>query len=192
MKIAIISGESTARPESEKTASENETSLPKQSSSFLLNAWSNIQEDETSPSKIKFKMSSSPENIQNDETPPPIIYRDRNNFIMYRCSHPECDRAFTRPYNLKAHYLSNHTTLRPFSCPDCSLTFVRKNDLKRHERLHSKVRPFSCDKCSYTASRGDALKRHKVSHLPRYWTPEMSSGIDSDIVVSALSILKRV
>ena len=153
-----IAEESTAHPETDKTANDNP--LHKQSSFFLLNAWSNIQQDEPQEYKLSFNFS----NIQENETPSPIMFKDENGSVWYKCNYPDCNRSFTRPFNQRAHYLSNHTTQRPFSCPDCSLKFVRRNDLIRHQRLHSDSRPFSCLKCRYTANRSDALKKHVESH----------------------------
>ena len=127
------------------------------------------------------------ESSLNDNVPAPLVYKDINGALVYKCSYPNCDREFTRPYNSRAHYISTHTTIRPFPCKDCRLKFVRKNDLKRHERLHSNTKPYSCDRCSHTTSRSDAMKRHKSSHVGH----ERNVNCD-EVAAGALMILKSV
>ncbi|KAL1925313.1 uncharacterized protein VTP21DRAFT_196 [Calcarisporiella thermophila] len=49
---------------------------------------------------------------------------------------------------------------RPYRCDQCSQSFHRNHDLKRHRRIHDQIKPFSCTVCSKKFSRRDALKRH--------------------------------
>ncbi|ODH47153.1 hypothetical protein GX48_06748 [Paracoccidioides brasiliensis] len=49
---------------------------------------------------------------------------------------------------------------RPYRCDQCSQSFRRNHDLKRHKRIHLAVKPFPCDHCAKSFSRKDALKRH--------------------------------
>ncbi|KAI8916303.1 hypothetical protein EDD86DRAFT_185636 [Gorgonomyces haynaldii] len=76
------------------------------------------------------------------------------------CPVEECGATFTRPYNLKSHYMQ-HLDMRPFQCKDCEKAFVRMNDLKRHARIHNPHKQFYCQDCNKTFSRKDALKRHQ-------------------------------
>jgi uncharacterized Zn-finger protein len=49
----------------------------------------------------------------------------------------------------------------PFKCDQCSRSFNRNHDLKRHKRIHLAVKPFPCNHCGKNFSRKDALKvRH--------------------------------
>lgn len=51
---------------------------------------------------------------------------------------------------------------RPFSCDQCTQSFNRNHDLKRHKRIHLAVKPFPCSSCDKSFSRKDALKRHRL------------------------------
>ncbi|KAL6605527.1 hypothetical protein U3516DRAFT_556452, partial [Neocallimastix sp. 'constans'] len=81
---------------------------------------------------------------------------------ILKCPEPNCNKVFTRAYNLKSHQLS-HSGVRPFKCKTCQTSFVRKHDLKRHERLHTGVKPYVCSVCHRGFYRSDALSRHEHS-----------------------------
>ncbi|OAX81745.1 hypothetical protein ACJ72_03915 [Emergomyces africanus] len=49
---------------------------------------------------------------------------------------------------------------RPYRCDQCTQSFRRNHDLKRHKRIHLAVKPYPCDHCAKSFSRKDALKRH--------------------------------
>jgi hypothetical protein len=51
---------------------------------------------------------------------------------------------------------------RPFKCDECTQSFNRNHDLKRHKKIHLAVKPFPCTFCEKAFSRKDALKVCKL------------------------------
>ncbi|KAF1982776.1 hypothetical protein K402DRAFT_397299 [Aulographum hederae CBS 113979] len=53
-----------------------------------------------------------------------------------------------------------------FSCPDCSKTFSRECDLRRHHKTHKTLgeRPYKCDICPKTFHWRKDLERHSSTH----------------------------
>lgn len=49
---------------------------------------------------------------------------------------------------------------KPFICTDCTLSFRRSSDLRRHQRAHLPILPHICKMCGKGFARKDALKRH--------------------------------
>ncbi|KAI9031696.1 hypothetical protein CLU79DRAFT_729691 [Phycomyces nitens] len=78
---------------------------------------------------------------------------------MFPCTHPGCNKVFTRLYNLTSH-ARTHTPDRPFPCSKCGRCFARQHDRNRHEKLHWGVKPYACHVCSKAFVRMDALNRH--------------------------------
>ncbi|KAJ3227221.1 Transcription factor IIIA [Clydaea vesicula] len=86
--------------------------------------------------------------------------------ILYKCPKEKCEKLYTERFNLRSHYISDHLSLRPYACSfeDCSMTFVRKHDKNRHEKLHIKDSKTLniCLKCDKTFSRTSTLKHHQT------------------------------
>lgn len=52
--------------------------------------------------------------------------------VGYRCDWPECEFLTCRKYVMVNHINGKHTNQRPFPCPMCSFSFVKRYFLKAH------------------------------------------------------------
>lgn len=59
---------------------------------------------------------------------------------------PQCEKSFLRKSGLIQHQRI-HTGKKPFPCPICGKCFIDKSQLNRHNIVHTKERPFSCPQC---------------------------------------------
>ncbi|KAH9006909.1 hypothetical protein EDB86DRAFT_2868940 [Lactarius hatsudake] len=115
----------------------------------------------------------------------------------YRCYISGCAQLNKRRDHIIVHICS-HVNERPFACCHCHMTFLRRNECKRHEAGHSGLKPFVCRLCPSPAarfSRQDLLTRHaKRAHdmaaqeqrEKRQLTPEVDGSIRKRARVSAL------
>ena len=71
----------------------------------------------------------------------------------------QCGQMFRVWGHYKAHMM-NHESRRPHCCTECSKSFVRLEDLRRHFVTHGDFK-FKCETCEKQFFRAEHLKKHK-------------------------------
>lgn len=82
------------------------------------------------------------------------------------CSH--CQKEFRQAGNLKNHISSYHSNVieNPivFICEHCKKTFLIKERLRLHMRIHTGQKPYNCESCNMRFARMGQLKQHVRTH----------------------------
>lgn len=76
---------------------------------------------------------------------------------------PDCSKSFARRIQLRRH-ASVHMQQRGFSCGICEKWFPTRSALVRHERIHTGERPFQCEVCQKSFAQKEILFRHLMTH----------------------------
>ncbi|KAK3271207.1 hypothetical protein CYMTET_20427 [Cymbomonas tetramitiformis] len=87
--------------------------------------------------------------------------------LLHKCS--ECGRGFSSSTALARHEYE-HTSAKPFACPECTKRFEHLPALMKHKaKTHreSGGMEYSCSKCHKRFSTAANLVRHKIMHQQR-------------------------
>ncbi|XP_046350594.1 zinc finger protein 845-like [Haliotis rufescens] len=82
--------------------------------------------------------------------------------LRYKCD--QCDKRFLKPFRLKAHILSMHSSEKPFACRYCEKSFSSNMNLNRHTRVHTGEKPFLCLLCGKRFRDNSSFSMHRKYH----------------------------
>jgi uncharacterized Zn-finger protein len=82
--------------------------------------------------------------------------------LPHPCIFENCTRSFARKHDLKKHENLMHLGISDFQCDICGLCLGRASNLKTHMRTHTGERSYSCE-CGQSFARSDGLNAHKKS-----------------------------
>ena len=75
----------------------------------------------------------------------------------------ECGKGFTTKQQLSKHE-TVHSDVRPFKCDVCDKWFKTPDNVKRHMIVHNDVKPFSCTTCGKNFKAKQMLRKHMEIH----------------------------
>lgn len=75
----------------------------------------------------------------------------------------KCSASFKSKNNLKRHQLV-HSDLRRFKCNECNFAFKLNSHLKEHMVVHTGIRPYVCQICDTKFARRQELEGHMLIH----------------------------
>jgi len=75
-----------------------------------------------------------------------------------------CSKRFSIKSTHDKHVLAVHTKIRNFACDKCDAKCTSKENLRRHNFIHSDEKPFECQECGKRFRVKEALTRHNLVH----------------------------
>lgn len=98
---------------------------------------------------------------------------------IYKCD--RCGKEFNTNLSLTIHMKIHDAKRKRHACPVCGKTFLRSNNLKRHEYLHTGLRPFACDLCGKCFPTNSERKTHvEHAHFKKPWPKRNRAKENSD------------
>ncbi|XP_030050077.1 zinc finger protein 184-like [Microcaecilia unicolor] len=90
------------------------------------------------------------------------LMQQQNNKETRKCTSTEYRKGFINKGTLTMHWRI-HTGVKPFTCLECGKSFCLKQDLTKHQRIHTK--PFLCTECGKGFSMMRSLTKHQRTHM---------------------------
>ncbi|KAK6998123.1 hypothetical protein BgiMline_007562 [Biomphalaria glabrata] len=83
-----------------------------------------------------------------------------------KLQHLMCDKCPYMSYNRASfqRHLANHSSDKPYRCPNCSKTFNHSTSLRRHLKSHSSSMPYECGVCGKRCKEVGNLRVHQRIH----------------------------
>ncbi|KAK9305358.1 hypothetical protein QLX08_003611 [Tetragonisca angustula] len=85
----------------------------------------------------------------------------------YKCTYPECNKAYTNNCHLKRHMETHSLMKKVYMCPECSIYISNQHNLKRHyNTMHRNYNKLTCKECNLTFVKKYQLEIHMAEHNP--------------------------
>ncbi|XP_048474797.1 zinc finger protein 148-like [Rhincodon typus] len=99
----------------------------------------------------------------------------------------QCSMRFIQKYLLQRHE-KIHTGEKPFHCDECDMRFIQKYHMERHKRTHSGEKPYQCEYCLQYFSRTDRLLKHRrMCHENQGKAPGKNPAMKTEPIILAIN-----
>ncbi|KAJ0058787.1 hypothetical protein NL108_000505 [Boleophthalmus pectinirostris] len=75
-----------------------------------------------------------------------------------------CYATFKTKLDKLAHEEIHQNEPRPYRCPDCTVTFAKNSERRKHLKKHRGQKKYICDICGIVFLARDSLQRHEMTH----------------------------